>query len=175
MTSDTEIRNQIAQRNYVRASSAILPELGHREFEKLKAARTERIVEAVFAVERARFSRNWTSKKNWFSGMAEYSRARATVREELRMGQHIEHVLYELGYRLTEDAWESHGRKTYLSDENADRQSLKDLQTTLAEYGWLKDEHRLRCFRCAANDEIIEIEPGGGEVSGHLLHYLKSE
>jgi len=91
------------------------------------------------------------------------------------MGSHLDVVLRGLGYGLVEDAWDTNGRKTYLSNEGADRQALKDLQTTLAEYGWLKDEHRLRCFRCAATGEFIEIEPGGSEVSGHLLHYLKSE
>jgi len=153
----------------------MLPKLDHRELEKLKAARTQRIFEAVFAVERARFSRNWTSNNSWFAGLSEYSRSRKQIREELLMGQHIEHVVHDLGYRLVEDAWDSDGRRTYLSDDNADREFLIDLQTTLAEYGWIKDEHRLRCFRCAASGEFIELEPGGSEVSGHLLHHLKSE
>ena len=91
------------------------------------------------------------------------------------MGRHIEHVLYELGYRLAEDAWDSDGRKTYLSDAAADKQFLKDLQATLSQYGWVRDNHLLRCFRCEASGEFIEIEPGGSEVSGSFLHLLKSE
>jgi len=87
------------------------------------------------------------------------------------MGHHIDVVLGELGYRLVDDD-PSNGRKTYLSDENADRQYLNDIQTTLTKYGWVRDEHRLRCFGCAATGEFIEIEPGGSEVSGHLLYRL---
>jgi hypothetical protein len=124
-------------------------------------------------MERARFSRNWTSSKSWFSGLSEYSRARRQVREELRMGQHIEHVLHDLGYRLAEDAWDSDGRRTYLSDDDADRQFLKDLQATLSQYGWVGDKRRLRCFRCAATREFIEVESGGADTSGHFLHLLK--
>ena len=61
------------------------------------------------------------------------------------MGIHLDVVLREPGYRL-EDAWDSSSRKSYLSDEDTDRQSLKDLQMTLAEYGRVKGERRLRCF-----------------------------
>jgi hypothetical protein len=97
------------------------------------------------------------------------------VASELKIGQHIEHVLHALGDRLVEDAWDSHGRKTYFSDDDADKQSLKDLPTILAEYGWVKDQRRLRCFSCEATGELIEVGPGGSEVSGSFLHHLKSE
>jgi hypothetical protein len=174
MSTDAEIRNQIAQRNIVRAA-APLPELDHREFEKLKAARKERIFVTAFALERARFSRNWTSKKSWFSGLSEYSRARHEVRLELRTGQHVGAVLRHLGYKLAEDSWAVEGRQTYFSDEDADREFLTDLERTLAEYGWDKHEIRLRSFSNPHTGELIEIEPGGADTSGHFLHHLKSE
>jgi hypothetical protein len=167
MSTDTEIRNQIAQRNSIRAYA--LPELDDREFEKLKAARKERIFRTVFAVEQARFSRNWTSKKSWFSGLSEYNRARKKVREELRTGQHIGAVLQHLGYKLVEDSWAVEGRKTYFSDEDADRAFLADLERTLAEYGWDKHENSLRCFSNPHTGELIEIEPGGPDTRGHFL------
>jgi hypothetical protein len=174
MNTDAEIRDQVARRNSIRAE-AKLPPLDGREFAKLIAARHQRISEAVFASQQHRFSRNWTSSKSWFAGMAQYSKARERVRLELKQGHHIEHVWQELGYRIVDDAWESDGRRTYVHDDDADRQFLKDLQATLAQYGWVKDKRRLRCFRCAATGEFIELEPGGAHTSGHFLHHLKSE
>jgi hypothetical protein len=173
MSTDAEIRSQIAERNSIR-TEAKLPPLDGSEFAKLRAARDQKIFEGVFASEQARFSHRWRSRQDWFSGYGEWSKARKQVREELRMGRHIEHVLHELGYRLGQDAWDSHGRKTYLSDDDADKQFLKDLQTTLAEFGWVRNEHRLRCFHCVATGGFIELEPGRAE-SGHFLHHLKSE
>jgi hypothetical protein len=39
--------------------------------------------------------------------------------------------------------------------------------------------HRVICHSLlpssAASGEVFEIEPGGSEVSGYLLHHLKSE
>jgi hypothetical protein len=174
MTTDAEIRNQIAQRNSIRADGK-LPALDARELKKLIAARDQKIFEAAFAAERHRFSESWRKSTSWAAGYGLYSKARKQVREELRMGLHLDVVLRELGYRLVEDAWDTHGRKTYLHDDDADRQFLKDLQATLAQYSWVKDKRRLRCFRCEASGEFIEIEPGGSEVSGSFLHYLKSE
>jgi hypothetical protein len=174
MTSESDINGGIAQRNLIR-SHAKLPPLDDREFTKLKAARAERIFEAVFASERARFSRNWTGKESWFSGFSEYSRARKTVRKELRMGQHIDTVLKNLGYKLVEDCWTAEGRKTYLHDENADREFLADLKRTLGQYGWKKHKTKLRCFLNDNNGEVLEVEPGGAETSGHFIRYLKSE
>ena len=61
MTTDAEIRAQLAYRNSIRAP-AKLPLLDDRELEKLRASRRKRIFEAVFASERARFSHAWRSK-----------------------------------------------------------------------------------------------------------------
>jgi hypothetical protein len=175
MTTDAEIRAQLAYRNSIRAP-AKLPLLDDRELEKLRASRRKRIFEAVFASEQARFSRNWTSKKSWFSGMAEYNRARNAVRLEVRTGKHMDAVLPHLGYKLVEDSWTVEGRKTYVSDEDTDREFLIDLDRTLAEYGWDKHKTRLRCFSNSHTGELLEIEPGGlTHTSGHFLHHLKSE
>jgi hypothetical protein len=174
MMSNAE-RKKVAERNLIRAE-AKLPLLdGDRELERLRAARRERTFEAIFALEQARFSRNWTSKKSWFSGMAEYNRARHEVRLEVRTGKHMDVVLPHLGYKLVEESWTVEGRKTYVSDEDTDRAFLTDLERTLAEYGWDKHETRLRCFSNPHTGELIEIEPGGTDTSGHFLHHLKSE
>ncbi|MBR0925724.1 hypothetical protein JQ561_03825 [Bradyrhizobium diazoefficiens] len=93
--------------------------------------------------------------------------------DELKMGQHIAHVLEELGYRLEEDAWESQGRRTYSNSEDADRDLLKDLETTLAEYGWQKHPTILRASMNVKLGESLEIEIGGPHTTGHLLHHLK--
>jgi hypothetical protein len=174
MGTNADIKAQIAGRNLVRAEVS-LPALDERELAKLSAARDQRIFEAAFASERARFSNNWASRAGWLSRYGEWNKARRQVREELRMGQHIEHLLHELGYKLAEDAWEDHGRKTYVNSEDADREFLKDIETTLLPYDWTKDKHRLRRFRCATTGEFLEVEPGGAETSGHFLHHLKPD
>jgi hypothetical protein len=162
-------REEVTKRDSIRVE-AKLPRLDRdRELEKLRGARLKRLFEAVFASERARFSHNWTSSKSWFSGMAEYNRARHEVRLELRTGQHMDAVLQHLGYKLVEDSWAVEGRKTYFSDEDADRAFLTDLEQTLAEYGWDKHE-ALRCLSNPHTGELIEIEPRGPDTSGHFLH-----
>ena len=52
---------------------------------------------------------------------------------------------------------------------------IENLERTLAEYGWDKHEARLRCFSNPHTGELIEIEPGGADTSGHFLHRIKSE
>ena len=80
-------------------------------------------------------------------------------------------LLLAHGYRLVEDAWCSHGRITYIHDDEADRGFLADLTRALGSIGWKKSPVKLRSFTNDANE--IEIEPGGSDVSGHFLHYLK--
>jgi hypothetical protein len=173
MSTDAKIRSQIAERNSIRAE-AKLPPLDGREFSKLRTARDQKIFETAFASEQARFSHSWRSRRDWFSGLSAYNIARHEVRLELRTGQHIGAVLQHLGYKLVEDSWAVEGRKTYFSDEDADRAFLADLERTLAEYGWDKHKTRLRCFSNPHTGELIEIEPGGADTSDHFLHHLKS-
>ena len=173
MITDAD-REEVTKRDSIRVEAKLPPLDRDRELEKLRGARRKRIFEAVFASEQGRFSRKWTSKKSWFSGMAEYNRARNAVRLEVRTGKHMDAVLPHLGYKLVEDSWTVEGRKTYVSDEDTDREFLIDLDRTLAEYGWDKHKTRLRCFSNPHTGELIEIEPRGPDTSGHFL-LIKSE
>ena len=40
--------------------------------------------------------------------------------------------------------------------------------------GWEADKNKLRSFRLRGADEIIEVEPGGSETTGHFLHHMKA-
>jgi hypothetical protein len=85
-------------------------------------------------------------------------------------------LLYRHGYRLIEDAWQTDGRRTYLhDDESADRSFLTGLGRILRNAGWKPDTARLRTFRNDSTGELIEVEPGGAEITGHFLHHLKSD
>jgi hypothetical protein len=85
----------------------------------------------------------------------------------------LEQMLFDLGYRLTDDAWESDGRRTYIHDDDADRTHLKALRQALGILGWSADRSKLRSFSNAAGEEI-EVEPGGSDVTGHFLHHMKA-
>lgn len=91
------------------------------------------------------------------------------------MRQRIEHVLEQFGYRLVDDAWKKHGRRTFLNSEDADYELMKELEVALKECGFGLHETTLRAFRNSSTGQIIEIEIGGPETSGHFLHYFKSE
>jgi hypothetical protein len=83
-------------------------------------------------------------------------------------------IIVSQGYRLVEDAWESDGRRTYLHDEYADRTFLKKLERTLESSEWKADRNKLRTFGHPRSGEVIEIEPGGSDTSGHFLHHMKA-
>jgi hypothetical protein len=76
------------------------------------------------------------------------------------------------GYKLVEDAWDQHGRLTFVHDDEADRQHLNRLARTLQVAGWEKSKTELRTFTHPASGAIVEVEPGGADTSGHFLHYL---
>lgn len=86
-------------------------------------------------------------------------------------------ILHDLlvahGYRLAEDAWSTDGRVTYIHDDDADQAFLAELAKNLGNVGWKKNPDKLRSFTNDACNEI-EVEPGGSDVSGHFLHYLKT-
>jgi hypothetical protein len=88
------------------------------------------------------------------------------------MEAHTEQLLYELGYRLAEDAWADEGRKTYVNSEDADREFVNDLRKSLVQHGWEKHETVLRAFRNTKDHETLEIEVGGPDTSGHFLHLM---
>jgi hypothetical protein len=83
-------------------------------------------------------------------------------------------VLTAQGYRLVDDAWETRGRRTYLHEEDATRGHIMGLAGTLRRVGWETDKNKLRSFRHRVADEIIEVEPGGAETTGHFLHHMKA-
>jgi hypothetical protein len=83
-------------------------------------------------------------------------------------------LIMSQGYRLTDDAWDEDGRRTYLHDDNASVSQFNNLKSALARVGWVKDLNSLWVMRHPPTDEILEFEPGGPDVSGHLLHHLKA-
>jgi hypothetical protein len=168
-------RKKVAERNVIRAE-ARLPRLDRdRELEKLRAAKRKRIFEAVFALEQGRFSHAWRSKKSWSAGLGEWTRARSAVREELRLGQHLDVILREWGYKVVDDCWIAHGHRTYV--HNYDRQeSVVDLERALSEYGWSwnKDKTGFGCFSNIHTGELITIEPAGSDSTSQFIHHHKS-
>jgi hypothetical protein len=86
MSTDAEIRNQIANRNSIRGEAKLPPLDGDRELAKLRAAREQKTFEAVFQVERIRFDRWISEGEGFLSKMGRWSKARQQVLNELRMG-----------------------------------------------------------------------------------------
>jgi hypothetical protein len=86
----------------------------------------------------------------------------------------LETTFILLGYRPEDDSWETDGRRTYSNCDDATRAYLTTLRNILARQGWHRDEHALRTFRHEASEQIIEIEPGGADCSGHYLHHMKA-
>lgn len=82
-------------------------------------------------------------------------------------------LLVEKGYKLIEDAWKDFGRRTYLHDEDAGRDHIKTLASSLQHAGWQVDFRKLRSFQHSVSYQEIELEPGGSEVTGHFLHHMK--
>jgi hypothetical protein len=83
-------------------------------------------------------------------------------------------LLVSQGYRLTEDAWNEHGRRTYIHDDDVARSHITSLSIALRAAGWKNDSEKLWSFVHRDPDEIFEIEPSGAETSGHFLHHMKS-
>jgi hypothetical protein len=77
-------------------------------------------------------------------------------------------VLVSHGYKIVEDAWEKDGRRTYVHDEDATRAHLASLARMLRTVGWDRDPDKVRGFRHATSRQVIELEPGGSETTGHI-------
>lgn len=86
----------------------------------------------------------------------------------------LETTFILLGYRAEDDSWKSEGRRTYTSGDDVTRAYLTTLRGILARQGWHRAENALRTFRHEATGEVIEIEPGGADCSGHYLHLMKA-
>jgi hypothetical protein len=82
-------------------------------------------------------------------------------------------LLTRVGYKLVDDAWETHGRYTYVHEEEASTAYVRGLYRTLQPEGWTLDARKLRAFVQGRTRHEIELEPGGAEVTGHFLHLLK--
>jgi hypothetical protein len=66
----------------------------------------------------------------------------------MMMSQPTTHdLLLGEGYKLVEDAWDEFGRRTYVHDDDADREYIKRLLRLLASTGWKADSRKLRTFR----------------------------
>lgn len=87
----------------------------------------------------------------------------------------LEESLVILGYRPEDDSWDTDGRRTYLHEGNATQARLNTVRRGLESLGWEVVKNRLRTFRDPKTCEIIEIEPGGDDCTGHYLHLMKAE
>jgi hypothetical protein len=84
-------------------------------------------------------------------------------------------LLIRRGYKLIDDAWSSDGRLTYDHNDEATREFIVSLGKDLRSVGWETHPEILRAFRhIKSPDEVIEIEPGGADTSGHFLHHMKA-
>jgi hypothetical protein len=87
----------------------------------------------------------------------------------------LHELLVGEGYKLIDNAWSSHGRRTCIHDDNATREFIVALAKQLRRIGWKRDPNILRAFRHPITGELIEIEPGGADTTGNCLHHMKSE
>ena len=81
--------------------------------------------------------------------------------------------LVRQGYKLIDDAWSEDGRRTYIHDDDATREFIASLTNVLRSAGWVTHPNILRAFRHPVSGEVIEIEPGGPDTSGHFVHHMK--
>ena len=77
------------------------------------------------------------------------------------------------GYKLLDDAWTESGRRTYVHDDDADRQFLMTLLGDLRTAGWVRDDGTPRSLHNVRTKELIELEPAGSEATGHFLHHMR--
>lgn len=87
----------------------------------------------------------------------------------------LEQMLGLLEYRPEDDSWDTDGRRTYSNDSNVTQARLNAVRRALESMGWEVVKNRLRTFRDPKSCEIIEIEPGGDDCTGHYLHLMKAE
>ena len=83
-------------------------------------------------------------------------------------------LIVSQGYRLIDDSWDEHKRRTYLHDDDVARSHVTSVSLVLKAAGWKHDPEKLWSFVHPDFDEIIELEPGGPDTSGHFLHHMKA-
>jgi hypothetical protein len=86
----------------------------------------------------------------------------------------IHEVLIRHGYKLIDDAWSEPGRRTYDHNDEANREFIASLAKVLGIAGWETHPNILRAFRRPITEEVLELEPGGSETTGHFIHHMKS-
>ena len=86
----------------------------------------------------------------------------------------IHDVLMQRGYKLVDDAWSEAARRTYDHNDEANREFTAGLAKVLGIAGWETHPNILRAFRHPITEDVLELEPGGSETTGHLIHHLKS-
>jgi len=69
-------------------------------------------------------------------------------------------LLVAEGYKIIDDAWKEFGRRTYLHDDDANRDYIKALARLLQSAGWQTDPRKLRTFHHPSSHHEIELEPG---------------
>ena len=87
----------------------------------------------------------------------------------------LDDLLMHFGYDPEDDSWETEGRRTYSNELDATKSFMNIFAIGLGRYGWKRDSKQLRRFNNEYNGQIIELEPGGSGITGHLLHHLKEE
>lgn len=87
----------------------------------------------------------------------------------------LDDTLFLFGYKPEDNSWDTDGRCTYIHNESADKSLVNTLAGALYRRGWDKHPTKLRTFEHCNTHEIIEIEPGGADASGHYLHIMKAE
>lgn len=86
----------------------------------------------------------------------------------------IHNLILAEGYKLVEDSWRKNGRRTYIHDDDASGTQIKRLIEILRSAGWEMDSDKLRSLRHIENGDMIELEPGGSDATGHFLHHMKA-
>jgi hypothetical protein len=81
-------------------------------------------------------------------------------------------LIVSQGYRLPDDAWDDQGRRTYIHDDDLGRSHITSMTIVRKSVGWKHDPEKLWSFVYPVSQEIIEMEPGGVETSGHFLHHM---
>ena len=86
----------------------------------------------------------------------------------------IHDLLVNLGYSLVDDAWSQYGRRSYIHDSDFTRSQFICLRRMLRQLGWSIDQTTLRSFINSGTGEMIEMEPGGPDTTGHFVHHMTS-
>ena len=177
------LMTDIDQRNRLRAEAG-LPLLNTQaEERRVKSRPSEQAAfEQEWQASQAEFADQWVSNPARWVGDQDGSLSHRSANCQARDGDCVargamnglDGLLRSRGYKLVDDAWLENGRRTYLHDEDSTRDFIVALANTLRVYGWSVHPDVLRAFVHPATGEMIEVESGGAETSGHFLHHLKT-